>query len=116
MKTLTQLLVAPPLVLATGTLSCISTVHAHEFIIKPAHFRAEPGTKVLFGKPAVEIKREKFCKTLLISSSSDKNYEKILGDKLEIVPLSARVENRQELQRKDFSQQVLKAALVFPVQ
>ena len=116
MKTLTKLLVAAPLVLATGTLSCISTVHAHEFIIKPAHFRAEPGTKVPFGKPAVEIKREKFCKTLLISGSSDKNYAKILGHKLEIVPLSVRVENRQELQRKDSSQQVLKAALVFPVQ
>jgi uncharacterized GH25 family protein len=48
MKTLTKVLVAAPLVMATGTLSCISTVHAHEFIIKPQQLRVESGAKLPF--------------------------------------------------------------------
>jgi NADPH:quinone reductase-like Zn-dependent oxidoreductase len=48
MKGLTKLLAAVPLVLATGTWSWISTVHAHEFIVKPQQLRVESGAKLPF--------------------------------------------------------------------
>ena len=48
MKGLTKLLVAVLLLLAMGTWSLISTVHAHEFVIKPASLRVNAGDKVPF--------------------------------------------------------------------
>ncbi len=48
MKGLTKLLVAAPLVLATGSWSWISTVCAHEFIVKPQQLRVESGAKLPF--------------------------------------------------------------------
>ena len=44
MKGLTKLL----MVLATGTLPLVSTIQAHEFIIKPAALRVNAGDKVPF--------------------------------------------------------------------
>jgi uncharacterized GH25 family protein len=40
------------------------------------------------GRPGTKIKREKWSKALLSGSAPDKGYEKILGHKLEIVPLA----------------------------
>jgi uncharacterized GH25 family protein len=48
MKTSTHLLLAVPLLLATVTLSCAPTVHAHEFIVKPQQLRVESGAKLPF--------------------------------------------------------------------
>ncbi len=46
MKGLTKLLAVVLLLLAMGTWSLISTVHAHEFIIKPASLRVNARDKV----------------------------------------------------------------------
>ena len=72
MKGLTKLLAAVPLVMATSTWSWISTVRAHAFIIKPAK--------------AQRARFEKFSKTLIVVEASDRNYEKVLGHRLEIIP------------------------------
>ena len=48
MRRLTQLLTAVLLLLAMGTGSWISTVRAHEFIIKPQQLRVEGGAKLPF--------------------------------------------------------------------
>jgi uncharacterized GH25 family protein len=44
MKTLTKLLG----VLAIGTLPCVATIHAHEFIVKPQQLQVEGGAKLPF--------------------------------------------------------------------
>jgi uncharacterized GH25 family protein len=44
MKTLAKLLGA----LATGTLPCVATIHAHEFIVKPQQLQVESGAKLSF--------------------------------------------------------------------
>jgi uncharacterized GH25 family protein len=44
MKTLTKLLG----VLAIGTLPCVATIHAHEFIVKPQQLQVESGAKLPF--------------------------------------------------------------------
>jgi uncharacterized GH25 family protein len=152
-----------------------------------------PGTAVLVGhleepvetrtaqgsKAGAKIKREKWSKVFLSGGGApDKHYEKVLGHKLEIVPLAnplalkvgnelsarilldgkpltamvyatydgfsrhdytyayateskggtahikfshpgvwmVRVENRRQVDHKDFNQQVLKATLIFPVE
>ena len=155
MKGLTKLL----MVLATGTLPLVSTIQAHEFIIKPAALRVNAGDKVPFsvlsthvfmsGEELLSVKTvkasllegnesadlplkennilqtldgtatvhtkgtamiaghllepvetltaqdtgkaqrarfEKFSKTLIVVEASDRNYEKVLGHRLEIVP------------------------------
>jgi uncharacterized GH25 family protein len=139
----------------------VSASNAHEFILKPVQFHAEPGTKLPFSVLATHffmtseemepvqtvqvwlvegdnktsislkenqilqtldgvaslkkkgtallvghlqepietvtadglnktqrVKREKFCKTLITVTKDDDNYKKILGQKLEIVPVS----------------------------
>jgi uncharacterized GH25 family protein len=159
MRRFAKLLAAVPLVMATSIWLWISTVRAHEFIIKPASLRVNAGDKVPFsvlsthvfmsgeellsaktvkasllegnksvdlplkennilqtldGTVAVHTKGtaviaghllepvetltaqdtakaqrarfEKFSKTLIVVEASDRNYEKVLGHRLEIVP------------------------------
>jgi uncharacterized GH25 family protein len=161
MKKVTRPVFAPLLFWAAATLPLGSFANAHEFIVKPARFQAQPGAKVAFtvlaahvfmvsdemepvhtvqawllegdkksplslkenggnrtldgiatlsrkgtavlighlqepiessasagSKAAQRIKREKFSKALITVASNDESYKKVLGHKLEIVPIS----------------------------